>query len=153
MAGLNRVEVIGNLGRDPEVRHTNAGETITHLSIGISENWKDKTSGERKSRTEWVRVVVFGAVAKIAADYLRKGSKCYVAGQLRTRKYKDKDGAEKYATEVVLSGFNSQLILLDARKDGGGEATRDDADDLGQLAPAARQQSGGSFDLDDEVPW
>ena len=154
MAGLNRVELIGNLGRDPEIRYTQGGDAIANLSIGVSESWKDKKTGERKTSTEWARVVIFGAVAKVAADYLKKGSRCYVAGQMKTRKFTDKNGVEKYSTEVVVSGFNGQLILLDGAKGGGGGATRDDADDMGD-APQQRQQptGGGSFDLNDEVPW
>ena len=122
MAGsVNKVILVGNLGKDPEIRRTQDGRPIANLSIATSESWRDKNTGERKEKTEWHRVVIFSeGLAKIAEQYLKKGSKVYVEGQLQTRKYTDKDGNEKYSTEVVLQGFNSALTMLD----GDGDAWR-----------------------------
>src|SRR5947207_14413851 len=115
MAGsVNKVILVGNLGRDPEVRRTQDGRPIVHLSVATSENWRDKATGERKEKTEWHRVVIFNEnIAKIAEQYLKKGAKIYLEGALQTRKWTDKDGHEKYTTEVVLQGFNAQLTMLD----------------------------------------
>ena len=125
MAGsVNKVILVGNLGRDPEVRRMTSGEPIVNLSVATSESWRDKTSGERKERTEWHRVVIFNEnLAKVAEQYLRKGSKVYLEGQLATRKWTDKDGVEKYSTEVVLNRFRGELVLLDARGEGGSAGT------------------------------
>ena len=122
MAGsVNKVILIGNLGRDPEVRSTQDGMKIVQLSIATSESWKDKMSGERKDKTEWHRVVIFNErLAEVAEKFLKKGSKVYVEGQLQTRKWTDKDGLEKYTTEVVLSRFRGELTMLDGRSEGGG---------------------------------
>lgn len=122
MAGsVNKVILIGNLGRDPEVRHTNDGNPIVNLSVATSETWRDRTSGERRERTEWHRVVVFNEkLGEIAQKYLQKGSKIYIEGQLQTRKWTDKDGIEKYSTEVVLNRFRGELTMLDTRGGGGG---------------------------------
>jgi len=119
MAGVNKVILVGSLGRDPEVRNTNSGDAIVHLNLATSETWKDKASGERKERTEWHRVVIFNEHAgKIAQQYLRKGSKVYLEGQLQTRKWTDQSGVEKYSTEVVLNRFKGELTLLDGKRDG-----------------------------------
>ena len=114
-ASLNRVQLIGNLGNDPEVRTMQNGGQVVTLSIATSESWKDDTSGERRERTEWHRVVVFNGLAKIAEQYLHKGSKVFVEGQLRTRKWQDQSGADRYSTEIHLSAFQSTLILLDKK--------------------------------------
>src|SRR6476660_6017292 len=163
MAGsVNKVILVGNLGRDPEVRHTQDGRSIVNLSVATSENWRDKQSGERKERTEWHRVVIFNEnLAKVAEQYLKKGSKVYVEGQLQTRKYTDQAGAEKYTTEVVLQRFRGELALLDSRGSGdspGGSTGYQD--DFGQTTPldrpgGNRPQERNSFsrDLDDEVPF
>lgn len=153
MAGsVNKVILVGNLGRDPEVRRMTSGEPIVNLSVATSESWRDKTSGERKEKTEWHRVVIFNEnLAKVAEQYLRKGSKVYLEGQLATRKWTDKDGQEKYSTEVVLNRFRGELVMLDGRGEGAG------ASGGGQ----GRVSSGGteapqSFDrseLDDEIPF
>src|SRR5256885_9751962 len=121
MAGsVNKVILVGNLGRDPEVRRLTSGDPVVNLSVATSESWRDKASGERKERTEWHRVVIFNEnLAKVAEQYLRKGAKVYLEGQLQTRKYTDKDGAEKYSTEVVLQRFRGELVMLDARGGGG----------------------------------
>ena len=120
MAGsVNKVILVGNIGRDPEVRHTQDGKQIVNLSLATSESWKDRNSGERKERTEWHRVVIFNdGLGKVAAQYVKKGSKVYIEGALQTRKWTDKDGAEKYTTEIVLSAFRGELQLLDSRGQG-----------------------------------
>jgi single-strand DNA-binding protein len=156
MAGsVNKVILIGNLGADPEVRHTQDGRPIVNLRLATSESWRDKASGERKERTEWHRVVIFSeALCRIAEQYLKKGSKIYVEGQLQTRKWQDQSGQDRYSTEVVLQGFNSQLTMLDGRQ-GGGEG-RDSgggsSGDFGRSGPLGGERS---FDkeLDDEIPF
>jgi single-strand DNA-binding protein len=147
MAGsVNKVILVGNLGRDPEVRRMTSGDPVVNLSVATSENWKDKASGERKEKTEWHRVVIFNEnLAKVAEQYLRKGSKVYLEGQLSTRKYTDKDGVEKYSTEIVLNRFRGELVMLDARGEGGPRAISDGGD-----APAA---SFARSEMDDEIPF
>ncbi|SFT35737.1 single-strand binding protein [Pseudovibrio denitrificans] len=122
MAGsVNKVILVGNLGADPEIRRTQDGRPIVNLRIATSESWRDRNSGERRERTEWHRVVVFNeGLAKVAEQYLRKGSKVYIEGQLQTRKWQDQSGQDKYSTEIVLQGFNSTLTMLDGRGEGGG---------------------------------
>src|SRR5689334_25353448 len=126
MAGsVNKVILVGNLGKDPEVRRMTSGEPVVNLSVATSESWRDKASGERKEKTEWHRVVIFNEnLAKVAEQYLKKGSKVYLEGQLQTRKYTDKDGSEKYSTEVVLQKFRGELVMLDSR--GGDSGDRAD---------------------------
>jgi single-strand DNA-binding protein len=151
MAGsLNKVTLIGNLGRDPEVRRLNSGDPVVNLSVATSENWRDKASGERKERTEWHRVVIFNEnLAKVAESYLRKGSKIYIEGQLQTRKYTDKDGVEKYSTEIVLQRYRGELVMLDSRGGGeGGERPAAAAPQTGDSAPSFERN-----DLDDEIPF
>ena len=122
MAGsVNKVILVGNLGKDPEIRRTQDGRPIANLSVATSESWRDKATGERKEKTEWHRVVIFNeGLCKIVEQYLKKGSKVYLEGSLQTRKWTDKDGNDKYSTEVVLQGFNSSLTMLDGRGGGGG---------------------------------
>ena len=124
MAGsVNKVIIIGNLGRDPEIRSTQDGKRIANLSVGTSERWKDKNSGERKERTEWHRVVIFNdGLAEVADKYLKKGAKVYIEGQLSTRKWTDNAGVEKYTTEVVLQPYNGVLTMLDAARSNGADA-------------------------------
>lgn len=164
MAGsVNKVILVGNLGKDPEIRRTQDGRPIANLSIATSESWRDKNTGERKEKTEWHRVVIFSeGLAKIAEQYLKKGSKVYVEGQLQTRKYTDKDGNEKYSTEVVLQGFNSALTMLDGRSGGagGGGSEFESGGDFGSSgASAPRRQpamaggGGKRGDMDDEIPF
>lgn len=112
---VNKVILIGNLGRDPEVRAMQNGNKVANLSLATSESWRDKATGERKEKSEWHRVVVFGALADVVEKYCHKGSKIYVAGSLQTRKWKDQSGTEKYSTEVVLQGFGAELVLLDSK--------------------------------------
>ncbi len=166
MAGsVNKVILVGNLGKDPEVRHTQDGKAIVNLSIATSETWRDRQSGERKERTEWHRVVIFNEnLAKVAEQYLKKGAKVYVEGQLQTRKYTDNSGAEKYSTEVVLQNYRGELTMLDGRSGGGASegSFGGGSDEFGQASPMGGRSSGGgggggrqSFprDLDDEVPF
>lgn len=160
MAGsVNKVILVGNLGRDPEVRHTQDGKPIVNLSLATSETWRDRNTGERKERTEWHRVVIFNeGLAKVAEQYLKKGSTVYIEGQLQTRKYTDKDGVEKYSTEILLQGFNSTLTMLGG-KPGSDSSAPFGGDEFGQSSPMDRPRAGGaktqSFprDLDDEVPF
>src|SRR5262245_4466139 len=158
MAGsVNKVILVGNLGRDPEIRSTQDGTRVANLSVATSENWRDKSSGERRERTEWHRVAIFNEkLVEIAEKYLRKGSKIYVEGSLQTRKWTDQSGQEKYTTEVVLQRFRGELTMLDGRAGGGGDAP--DSDEMGggysggggggRPSGGGRAPSGG--DLDDD---
>jgi single-strand DNA-binding protein len=123
MAGINKVILIGNLGNKPEVKYASNGNAITNLSLATSESWKDKNTGEKKEVTEWHRVSIFGKLAEIAGQYLDKGSKVYVEGQLKTRKWQNKEGQDQYTTEVVISGFNGTLQMLDSKNSGGAQNT------------------------------
>jgi single-strand DNA-binding protein len=152
MAGsVNKVILIGNLGKDPDVRRMSSGEPVVNLSIATSENWRDKASGERRERTEWHRVVIFNEnLAKVAEQYLKKGAKVYLEGQLQTRKYTDKDGAEKYTTEIVLQRFRGELVMLDSRGEGGGGGYS------GGGSRGGASEGSASFDrdeMDDEIPF
>ena len=152
MAGsVNKVILVGNLGKDPEVRHTQDGKPIVNLSIATSESWRDKSSGERKEKTEWHRVVIFNEnIAKVAEQYLKKGSTVYIEGQLQTRKWTDKDGAEKYSTEIVLNRFNGTMVMLDGRSGGcGGEGGFGGGGRGTNEAPASFQRD----EMDDEIPF
>ena len=176
MAGsVNKVILIGNLGKDPEIRRTQDGRPIANLRIATSENWRDKNSGERREKTEWHSVVIFNeALCKVVEQYLKKGAKVYIEGALQTRKWQDQQGQERYSTEVVLQGFNSVLTMLDGRQ-GGAAGMSDSAqsdygsDDAGSYggsggggSSAPKRSSGGGagggkggFDkkLDDEIPF
>jgi single-strand DNA-binding protein len=157
-ASVNKVILVGNLGKDPEIRRTQDGRPIANLSVATSESWRDKATGERKEKTEWHRVVIFNeGLCRIAEQYLKKGSKVYLEGQLQTRKYTDKDGHEKYSTEVVLQGFNSQLTMLDTRGGGGGGSEVSDDNFGSQGATPARKPAmaggGKRDDMDDEIPF
>jgi len=153
MAGsLNKVTLIGNLGRDPEIRSTQDGREIANLTVATSDSWKDKSTGERKEKTEWHRIVIFNEnLVRIVKEYLHKGSKIYVEGQLQTRKWVDQSGVEKYTTEVVLQGFGGTLLMLDNR--GAGQGGQNDNYNQGQPARAAAGQSASSAPLDDEIPF
>src|SRR5207344_3549397 len=118
MASVNKVIIIGNLGADPETKYLPSGDAVTNIRVATTDTWKDKTSGEKKEATEWHRIAFFGRLAEIAGEYLKKGSQVYVEGQLRTRKWQDKDGADRYTTEVVLQRFRGELTLLDSRNSG-----------------------------------
>lgn len=163
MAGsVNKVILVGNLGKDPEIRRTQDGRPIANLSVATSETWRDRATGERKEKTEWHRVVIFNeGLAKVAEQYLKKGAKVYVEGQLQTRKWTDQSGVEKYSTEVVLQGFNSTLTMLDGK--GGGGSFSDDmgggGGDFGVSGPSSaaprRAVPAGARnnDMDDDIPF
>jgi len=143
---LNKVMLIGNLGADPDIRQTQDGKKIANMNIATTETWKDRTTGERRERTEWHRVVIFNeGLARIAEQYLRKGSKVYVEGQLQTRKWTDQNGQERYTTEVVLQGFNSALKMLDSSH----------VEDRAQSAKQSTQHTPQplSESLDDDIPF
>ncbi len=150
---VNKVILVGNLGADPEIRRTQDGRPIANLRVATTETWRDRNSGERRERTEWHRVVIFNeGLCKIAEQYLRKGSKIYIEGQLQTRKWQDQSGQDRYSTEVVLQGFNSALTMLDGRQGGGmSDAPSGGGGDFGRTSALG----GGSFDkeLDDEIPF
>ncbi len=161
MAGsVNKVILVGNLGRDPEVRHLQDGRPVVNLSVATSENWRDKSSGERQERTEWHRVVIFNErLVEVVEKYLRKGSKIYVEGQLQTRKWTDQSGQEKYTTEVVLQRFRGELTMLDSRGGGGGgEASAGESEEPafsggGRSAGGRAPAPSGGGDLDDDIPF
>ena len=164
MAGsVNKVILVGNLGRDPEVRSFQNGGKVVNLRIATSENWKDKQTGERKEKTEWHSVAIFNEnVARIAEQYLKKGSKVYIEGSLETRKWQDQSGQDRYSTEVVLRNFGGQLTLLDGRGEGGGGGYGggDDGADRGGYAGGGSsgggyggRSGGGGSDLDDDIPF
>ena len=161
MAGsVNKVILVGNLGRDPEIRSMNNGGSIANLSIATSETWRDRNSGERREKTEWHRVVIFNeGLVKIAEQYLRKGSKVYVEGQLETRKWTDNNGVEKYSTEVVLRNYGGTLTMLDGRDGpsgggmGGGGGRMDDAGFGGSPRSMEGPKQDFSQDMDDEIPF
>jgi single-strand DNA-binding protein len=168
MAGsVNKVILVGNLGRDPEIRSTQDGMKIANLSLATSDTWRDRNSGERRERTEWHRVVIFNEkLCEVAEKYLRKGSKVYIEGALQTRKWTDQSGVEKYTTEVVLQRFRGELTMLDGRQDGGGGGGYgDDGGPAGGFGGGSSGGSGGGQgggfggggsgggDLDDEIPF
>lgn len=163
MASLNKVILIGNLGKDPETRYAPSGDAITNLTLATTETWKDKGTGERREATEWHRVVFFGKVAEIAAQYLRKGSQVYVEGRLQTRKWQDKEGQDRYTTEIR----GDEMKML-GRREGGGEGQARGGDSGGYdapasapsrpssspaPAPAAKPAPGGFGDFDDDIPF
>jgi single-strand DNA-binding protein len=168
MAGsVNKVILIGNLGKDPEVRRLNSGDQVVNFSLATSETWRDKTSGERKEKTEWHNIVIFNEnLGKVAEQYCKKGSKIYIEGQLQTRKWQDKDGQDRYTTEIVLQRFRGELTLLDSR--GGGDSRESFPDEGaprsssfgrssggGDRRPALSSGGGGgsSAPIDDDIPF
>jgi single-strand DNA-binding protein len=156
MAGsINKVILVGNLGRDPEVRHTQDGRAVANLSVATSNRWKDRNTGESHEKTDWHRVVIFEPLAKVAQTYLRKGSKVYLEGTLQTRKWQDQSGQDRYTTEVVLGGFNAQLVLLDrpsTSSEPGFDQTSTEG--LGLTPKDDKPHSGsGSRDIDDTIPF
>lgn len=161
---LNHIQLIGFLGADPEIRTTGGGEDVASLRLATSERWKDRATGEKRERTEWHSVVVFGPIVAVVKGYVKKGSKIYIAGQLRTRKWQDNSGNDRYSTEVVLSGFDAKLLLLDsAGGSGGGSRDYSGYSDgpsrggaaAGAGAGSAAKRGGSAFDddLDDDVPF
>jgi len=164
MAGsVNKVILVGNLGKDPEIRRTQDGRPIANLSVATSESWRDKNTGERKEKTEWHRVVIFSeGLCRIAEQYLKKGSKVYLEGQLQTRKWQDQSGQDKYTTEIVLQNFNSQLTMLDRAGERSGDLGSDDGgSEFGASGPStparkpamAAAGAGKRGDMDDEIPF
>jgi single-strand DNA-binding protein len=160
MAGsVNKVTLIGNLGRDPEIRSLQDGNKVANLSVATSENWRDKASGERRERTEWHRVVIFNErLIDVVEKYLKKGAKVYLEGALQTRKWTDQSGAEKYTTEVVLQRFRGELVMLDGRGGGGGsEGGGESGDEGGGYSGGSSSRGGGgrapAGDLDDDIPF
>ncbi len=160
MAGsVNKVILIGNLGADPEIRRTQDGRPIANLRVATSESWRDKATGERREKTEWHRVVIFNeGLCKIVEQYVKKGSKVYLEGSLQTRKWQDKDGQDRYSTEVVLQGFNSQLTMLDKMGGGGDFSSEAGGSDFGSSGPQTRKPvpvgaGGKRGDMDDEIPF
>lgn len=156
MAGsVNKVILVGNLGKDPEVRTTQSGSKIVNMTIATSDTWNDKQSGERKERTEWHRVVIFNEhLAGVAERFVKKGSKVYVEGELRTRKWTDQSGVEKYTTEVTIDRFKGDLTLLDSRGNSGDNSAPASPQPKPQPKPqSAEADAWGSDDLDDEIPF
>ena len=152
MASVNKVILIGNLGRDPEVRTFQNGGKVCNMRIATTETWKDRTSGERKERTEWHTVAIFNeGLVRVAEQYLRKGSKVYIEGQLQTRKWQDQSGADRYSTEVVLQGFEAKLVMLDGAKRDGGDGGYSQKSNSQQSSDYGQGGYGGSYD--DEVPF
>jgi single-strand DNA-binding protein len=160
MAGsVNKVILVGNLGADPEIRRTQDGRPVANLRVATSDSWRDKATGERRERTEWHRVVIFNeGLCRIAEQYLKKGAKVYLEGQLQTRKWQDQQGQDRYSTEVVLQGFNSQLTMLD-RAGGGAGGDAGEPGDFGSAGPSAPRERKPAMagakrdDLDDEIPF
>jgi single-strand DNA-binding protein len=159
MAGsVNKVILIGNLGKDPEVRRLNSGEPVVNLRVATSESWRDKASGERREKTEWHNVVIFNEnIAKVAEQYLKKGSTVYIEGQLQTRKWTDQAGVEKYTTEVVLQRYRGELTMLGGKGEGGGRSYEDEGGGVTSAAGKKRVSDGPrenfNADLDDEIPF
>ena len=171
MAGsVNKVILVGNLGADPEIRRLNSGDPVVNIRVATSESWRDKASGERKEKTEWHNVVIFNDnLAKVAEQYLKKGMKVYVEGQLQTRKWQDQTGQDRYTTEIVLQKFRGELQMLDARGQGGDSSdygggggrsrgggdfgSSGPGDDYGSSRGGSRGGGGSSRDLDDEIPF
>lgn len=169
--GVNKVILVGNLGNDPDVRFTPNGSAVANLSLATSESWKDRNTGQQQEKTEWHRVVIFGKLAEIAQQYLRKGSKIYIEGKLQTRKWQGQDGQDRYTTEIVVDGFSGQMQMLDGRQEGAmgapmGGGYQQQPQQYGspqqqQPAPSHQQQStqqppqpaGGFDDFDDDIPF
>ncbi len=146
--GINKVIVVGNLGQDPDTRYMPSGSAVTNITVATNESWKDKQTGEQKDRTEWHKIAMFGRLAEIAAEYLRKGSQVYIEGKLRTRKWQDKDGNDRYTTEIIAD----EMQMLGGRGGAGGSAPmRDDRPPQG--APSSPPPQGSSDDFDDDIPF
>jgi single-strand DNA-binding protein len=169
MAGINKVILVGRLGKDPEVRYTPDGKAITNITLATSESWKDKNTGQRQEKTEWHRVVFFGGVANVAGEYLKKGSQVYLEGKLQTRKWQDQSGQDRYTTEVVVDGFNGVMQMLDSRTGGdapfaqnsGGQSFQNASPQRApqqnsQSAPAQQTAPAGQpfeDEFDDDIPF
>lgn len=153
MAGINKVILVGNLGAKPEVKYASNGNAISNLSVATSESWTDKSTGQKQERTEWHRVSLFGKLAEIAGQYLDKGSKVYVEGKLQTRKWQDQSGQDRYTTEVIVSGFNGTLQMLDRRDDSSSStpAPSKDVTEKSQTEPSITPVSKDEFE--DDIPF
>ena len=153
--GVNKVILVGNLGQKPEMRYTATQTAVANLSIATTESWKDKETGENRDKTEWHRVVFFGNLAEIAEKYLDKGSSVYVEGKIQTRKWQDKDGNDRYTTEVILQGYNCNLTLLDSRNNSQIDSNNSDQADQSQAIEdnSIGNQSNDSSDLDEDIPF
>jgi single-strand DNA-binding protein len=145
--GINKVILVGNLGSDPEVRYTASGSAVANISVATAESWKDKNTGEKQERTEWHRVVMFGRLGEIAGEYLKKGSQVYIEGRLQTRKWQDKNGNDRYTTEIVAN----DMQMLGGRAGGSGSASYDNS--KAAPAPAAQPAAAGADDFDDDIPF
>jgi len=143
MSSLNQVQIIGNLGKDPEMRSMPSGDQIANFSVACSERWKDKASGEQKERTEWINIVMFGALAGIAGNYLKKGSKVFLQGALRTRKWTDKEGVDRYNTEVVVDSFNGKMVMLSGKENENSSRQKTE-----RTSASAKQERDDFEDLD-----
>ena len=157
MASVNKVIIVGNLGRDPETRYLPSGEAVTNISVATTDSWKDKTSGEKKELTEWHRVAFFGRLAEIAGEYLKKGSQVYVEGSLRTRKWQDKEGKDRYTTEIradTMQMLGSRAGAGEPRGDTRGEPRGETAAPTGgEAKPAAKKPAGKFDDMEDDIPF
>ena len=151
MAGINKVRVVGNLGAKPEVKYASNGNAISNLSVATTESWTDKSTGQNQERTEWHRVSLFGKLAEIAGQYLDKGSKVYIEGKLQTRKWQDQNGQDRYTTEVVVSGFNGTLQMLDRRDDSSSSAPSENVTVKDQTEPSITPVSKDEFE--DDIPF
>ena len=151
MAGINKVILVGNLGAKPEVKYASNGNAIANLSVATSDSWTDKNTGQKQERTEWHRVSLFGKLAEIAGQYLDKGSKVYIEGKLQTRKWQDQNGQDRYTTEVVVSGFNGTLQMLDRRDGTGGSASAPSQSAPAQAAPTITPVANDDFE--DDIPF
>jgi single-strand DNA-binding protein len=150
---LNKCCFIGNVGRDPEIRSMQDGREIANLSLGVTDKWKDKNTGERKEKTEWIRITIFNEnLVKVVKNYVKKGSKLYIEGQMQTRKYTDKDGAEKYSTEVVLQNYGGTIVMLDGKKDSAPSTDDQWAKAEAMVSKAAATKTLNQ-QLDDEIPF
>lgn len=154
MTGLNRATLIGHLGKDPELRRTNSGNPVVSFSLATSESWRDKQTGERREKTEWHNIVIFNEhLAKIAEQYLKKGSKVYLEGKLQTRKWQDQSGADRWTTEIVLAAFGGQILLLDRKGDDGGGAAATSSAYAPARGPTVDTTKTLAEDLNDEIPF
>lgn len=162
MAGVNKVILVGNLGKDPKVSTLNSGDKVVSFTLATSESWKDKNTGERREKTEWHNIVIYNEnIGRVVEQYCKKGSQVYLEGQIQSRKYNDQSGAEKYITEIVLQRFRGELTLLGGRGEGGGGREsfgggEERAPSFGRSSPAERRPapaSGGGGDLDDDIPF
>ncbi|HHO59047.1 MAG TPA: single-stranded DNA-binding protein [Thiotrichales bacterium] len=151
--GVNKVILIGNLGKDPEVKYMPSGDAVANVTLATSETWNDKSTGEKKEKTEWHRVVFFGKLAEIVGQYCKKGSKIYVEGQLQTRKWQGQDGQDRYSTEVVVRGFNGTMQMLDSRGQGGGGYAPAQSAPQAQPQQAAQAPATVDDSFDDDIPF